>query len=279
MKKLLLPLLLITLSLPAWAGDSKESAFDRVMRTGVMRCGYYVFPPVVYKDPNTSKLSGLSIDYMEKIAKRANLKIEWATEITWANWVEELRAGRYDVACTPMWPDAPQFKVVTFSKPLFFSGIYPLGLNDNEKLVKADRKRLNQKDITILTQEGNYTDSLAREIFPDATFYTLPTSASGGEYYQNILSKKADIVLTDRNALNQFEKTNGKVMRFIDDKHPVKLQSFNLAVLKGERDLMDFINQSIDEMQYNGDTDRLLRKWEAEPDKTFLRPSSPAKTE
>lgn len=279
MKNLILALALLLLAPPALADDTKESAFDRVMRTGVIRCGYYAFPPVVYKDPNTSELSGFSVDYMNKIAQRAGLRVEWSTEVTWANWVEELRAGRYDVACTPMWPDMPQLKVVSFTDPLFFSGLYPLARNDNKKLENADHARLNQKDIVILTQEGNNTDTLTREVFPNATYYTLPASTNGGEYYQNLIAKKADVVISDRNTLYQFEKTNGDILRIIDEKNPIKLQSFNLAVLIGERDLNDFLNQSIHEMDYNGDTDRLLRKWEAEPGKTFLRVANPAKVD
>ncbi len=40
------------------AQKQKETAFARVMRTGVIRCGYYVFPPVTYRDPDTNALSG-----------------------------------------------------------------------------------------------------------------------------------------------------------------------------------------------------------------------------
>lgn len=260
---------------PAAHAGEKESAFDRIVRTGVIRCGYYVFPPMTYRDPNTNKLSGFSVDYMEKLAERAALKIEWAQEVTWANWIPEIQANRFDVACTPMWPDMAQTKAVTFTESLFFAGLYPLVRKDDTRFSKAGLDRLNQPDVTILTQEGNMTDPLAREIFPKAKFYTLPPTASGGEFFQSLLSKKGHVFLSDRNGLAVYEKDNGKNFKFIAEDKPLKLQSFPLATARGEFELLSFLNQSIKELDYSGDTDRILRKWESEPGKTYLRVAKP----
>jgi len=278
MKKLILALLLACLSLPALAAAQKESAFDRIVRTGVLRCGYYVFPPSTSRDPNTGKLSGMIVDYMESLGKRAGLKIEWTEEVTWANWVPELQAGRFDAACTPMWPDLNMMKVVTFTNPLFFAGIYPVVRADDARFKNAGFDRLNQPDVTFVTQDGNAMDPFTRASFPKAKFYTLPPSASGGEYYQTLSAKKADVILTDPSGLHSYEANNEKgKFRMIATDTPVKIQSNPLAVARGETDLRDFLDQSIRELEYSGDTDRILRKWEAEPGKTFLRVATPYK--
>ena len=274
MRFLLLILALLSAA-PAMA-EERESVFDRIVRTGVIRCGYYVFPPVTYRDPNTDALSGLSIDMMEEIAKRASLKVEWTAEITWANWVPELQADRFDVACTPMWPDLPMTKAVSFSKPMLYSGLHPVVRKDDERFV-ADPTlaRLNQPDVTILTQEGNITASIASLLFPNAKFYELPATASGGEYYQVLLAKKADVTLTDLNGLYFYEQANGKNFTLIEPNNPVKLQPFQLAVRRGEADLINFINLGIEDLYDSGEMDRLIRKWEPEPGRSFLRNATP----
>jgi hypothetical protein len=43
------------LSFPAFAVE-KESAFDRVMKSGVIRCGYWVRSPMITKDLNTGEI-------------------------------------------------------------------------------------------------------------------------------------------------------------------------------------------------------------------------------
>lgn len=59
MNKILLSFfLLLVFAASAWAGDAKESAYDRVMRTGTIRCGYFIWPPGFSIDPNVGKRSG-----------------------------------------------------------------------------------------------------------------------------------------------------------------------------------------------------------------------------
>ena len=54
---------------------------------------------------------------MNAIGKTLDLKIEWTEEVGWGNIGEGLKAGRYDMACVSMWPDAPKYK--TFFDPSF----------------------------------------------------------------------------------------------------------------------------------------------------------------
>src|ERR1700722_20209029 len=59
----------------------KESAYDRVMRTQTIRCGYVLRTPLLVKDPNTAQLSGLFYEYVENLGKALHLKIEWSEEM------------------------------------------------------------------------------------------------------------------------------------------------------------------------------------------------------
>jgi ABC-type amino acid transport substrate-binding protein len=266
---------LVALAVPAFADDKADQAFQRVVDTGVIRCGYYVFPPITSRDPNTGELTGFAVDYMNKIAEKAALKVEWTSEVTWANWVPELQAGRFDVACTPMWPELSMLKAVSFTDPLFFAGLYPLVRKDDARFAKVDLARLNQPDVIVLGQESNSSEAVAKAVFPNAKRYILPATAGGGEFFQTLLSKKVDVVMTDRNGFFMYEKDNGKNFKFATTE-PLKLQSFPLAVARGENELRDFLNQSIHELEYSGDTERILRKWEPEPGKTYLRVANPA---
>ncbi|MEK7801422.1 MAG: transporter substrate-binding domain-containing protein [Pseudomonadota bacterium] len=279
MKKLLLSLFLITISLPAWAGDAKESAFDRVMRTGVIRCGYYVFPPMTSRDPNTGTLSGFSVDFMNHLAERASLKIEWVEEVTFGNWVPALQARRFDIACTPMWPDLPQAKVAAFTHSMFYAGKYlAVMANDTRFSNKTKLADLNNERFTFVAQEGNMTFTTTKIAVPNAKLFMLAANADPGEYYQAIVSKKADAVILDTNAVQQWNINNPKnMMKLLDITHPVTYQQFPLVVGRGENDLLMFLNLAIDEMNNAGEINSLLLKWEAEPNKTYLRVTNPAK--
>src|SRR4051812_48435106 len=76
----------------------KETAYERILRTGTLRCGYGIWPPVMLmKDANTGKISGVLVDITKEMAKALNLKVEWIEETGWAEWAEALKAHRFDV--------------------------------------------------------------------------------------------------------------------------------------------------------------------------------------
>lgn len=252
----------------------QESAFARVIRTGTLRCGYYVFPPVMYQDPNTKELSGYTVDFMNRLADRMKIKIEWTEEVTFGNWVPALQSGRFDAVCAPMWPELAMAKAVTFTKSMFYAGMSPIVRADDNRF-DDNLGRLNQEDVTFVTQEGNVTDLLTRQTFPKAKLHTLPPSANGAEYYQAILSQKGDAVISDRNALHLFAKNNGDVLKMVSPQEPIKIQSFAMVVGLNELSLKNLLDTSIDEMNYAGEIDRMLRKWEPEPGKTYLRAAHP----
>lgn len=278
---LLIPLLLLTLSFPAWAGDDKdkESAYERVMRTGTIRCGYYVFPPATYRDPNTRELSGFSVDMMNEIGKRAGLKIEWTEETNFSNWIPGLQSGRFDVACTPNWPDIGQGRAAAFTLPLFLSGIYPMVRADDPRFKSNDLTKLNNPDITFSAQEVEGPVALIKAYFPQAKLNLLPNDTSNTNFVMDLNTKKADAIVTDQNGFVEFNRHNSVKLKLIGLKTPLKFQSFNLGVERHEMILNDFLNNAILDLQHDGTMDRLLRKWESEPGKTFLRVANPAKIE
>ncbi len=279
MKNFLLSLILITLTFPAWADDAKESAFDRIMRTGVIRCGYYVFPPVTYRDPNTNEMSGFSVDFMNRLAERAALKVEWTEEFTFGNWVPAMQSKRFDAICTPMWPALPHAKAVLFTHSLFFAGMYPVVLADDQRFKNiTSLEQLNTQEFRFVLQEGNATTQIIQNAVPNSTKVILPPETETGTYYQQLVSGKADAMISDISSVYEYNKKNPdrKIKALLTEK-PVKLQSFLLVTEGNEHRLRDFLDLAIDEMQYDGTIDHILQKWESEPGKTFLRVAPPVK--
>ena len=261
----------------SFAEDKKESVFDRVMKTNTLRCGYYVFPPVTKRDPNTGELSGFSVDMMNSIGKQSGLKIEWTEEVTFGNWAPALQADRFDAVCTPMWPEIPMARAAAFSTPMFYAGLSPMVRADNEKLANAPLDRFNKEDVTFLTQDGNAIDILTREAFPKAKINAMPASMDGPTVLQELITGKADAILLDRNGEIEYNRNNPVKLKLVAKDQPVKLQAFVLVMRRDEMTLKDFLDNAIRELQNSGSLDRMLTKWESEPD-TFLRVETPVRT-
>ena len=235
-----------------------ETTWERILRTNTIRCGYYVYPPVTYRDPNTNKLSGLSVDMMEKIAKRTGFKIDWVEEVSFGNWQLGLQSKRYDLACTPMWPNTAMGRVVYFTKPFFYSGIYAIGRkNDNRFKTLTD---LNNKQFSVAAQDGNEMLFLAQDVFPKVQIKANPANVDGNQIGFDVIAKKADFLLSDKNLIKELNKTNPDALKILVNT-PVKIMPFTLAVGIGENELLQFINNATGEMLYNGDMVRLLQRW------------------
>ena len=261
---------------PEYSDPNHKSVFDRIMSTREIRCGYYVFPPVTYRDPKTGDLSGFTVDMMNEIGRRAGLKIVWAEETNFVTWTESLKAGRFDVACTPNWPDTPLASVVAFSVPMFYAGMYPMVRANDPRFQSGDIiARLNQPDIRISTIEGDSIDSIVRQQFPNAVVNTLPKSSGDGTFVLDLITKKADMVLSDENGKIEFNRANPGKLKLLDQLPPVKMQPFVLAVDRNEMILKDYLDSAVQDLIYDGTMDRLLKKWEPEPGKTFLRVKIP----
>src|SRR5580693_5757716 len=79
-----------------------ETTYDRVIRTGVLRCGYTPYSVGLMKDPNSGQLSGIYYDVITRLADNLKLKVDWVEEVGWGSQIEGLNTNRYDLICSPV---------------------------------------------------------------------------------------------------------------------------------------------------------------------------------
>jgi ABC-type amino acid transport substrate-binding protein len=255
------------------SASKAETVFDRVLRTGVLRCGYYVFEPATIRDPNTRQLSGFSVDFMERFGKAANLKIEWAEEVDFGTWPTGLATKRYDAVCTPVWPDATLARQAAFTRPLFYAALNVYARADDHRF-DNNLAAINSESVTIATIEGDANEFLAASQFPKAKRLTLPQTAAGGLPAENVVSRKADVTFWDVNGAQVFMASNPNSLRNVDPANPVRVMPFEIAVLAGEHQLRDLLNVGIASLEDTGEINSLLDKWERYPN-SFYRLNKP----
>lgn len=254
---------------------TSKSGLERVLADNTLRCGYYVFPPITYRDDATGELSGFAVDMMSLFAEKTGIKVEWAEEITFGNWTEGLQAGRFDAICTTMWPDTAQGRIALFTRPLFYAAISPLVRADDARFkTLAD---LNKDNITFVGQDNSMLAALTREAFPNAKINMMPAMMDGPTVMQEVLTRKADAILLDKNALIEYNKRNDTKLKMISADNPVKGQPFVLVTNRKDVDLHLYMDNAVADLMAIGSIDRLLTKWEPAP-QTFLRAAAPFAT-
>ncbi len=274
MKKLILLFLLTLLPFSSAFADQKESAYDRVMRTGTLRCGYATYDPVLVKDAITGEVKGIAVDIMEEVGKRLSLNIDWNLEFTYVTGFEELKSNRYDMVCTALWGWASQARVGELIGPIYF---YPIGawVRSDDTRFDDGLSAINNENITISGVDGTFPLDAAREDFPKAKTISLPQSSDYVQPMMDVVTKKADVTFMDNNiGLRFLEKNPGTVKNIAIDP-PFKIYGHHFMVNRGEFELRSMIHYTLEQMRIEGVIDRILKKYEAKPGAGYYRLPKP----
>lgn len=260
MKNLLLVLMLLFLAAPAFAEDApKESAYDRVMRTKTLRCGYFVWAPYFVVDPNTEAKSGLYFDMIEELGKVLNVKIEWSYEYTLGQQVEGLRTGKVDALCADGPFTRSAMPYVDYSTPYIFISGYVYALRTNVKA--SSIKNLNSKDVIFTMIDGDGSAEYLQLYFPDAKVLSMASTSDASQLGQNIIAGKADAMFNDPISIKAYREEDQQKLKVVGS-GPLATLPMLMSVEKGQGDLLKMLNQGLDLMNDTGIIDKVLDKYD-----------------
>jgi len=255
-----------------------ESAYERVMKSGTIKCGYGLWPPFIEKDPNTNEVKGIVVDIMELIADQLDLTLDWSYESGWATLPTDIQTGKVDMACSTLWNDPKRGKKLAFTDPVFFMPIYAFARADDERFF-TQKPNLNSPDVTISAQDGGYGISLAKRKFPKAEIFSIPQTAQWSEIFNNVTTGKADVVIVDSVVVKDFNKENEKKLKRIESLGPIVVYGNSYALAFGDRDLAEMIETTITYLNQSGEIEKILESFRQENPGSVFLVSKPYKDE
>ncbi len=254
------------------SAQAKESAYDRVMRTGVLKCGYILYPRFLERDLNTKEMSGMYFDMMEEIARHLSLKLEWTEEVGFANAFDGLNTGRYDVMCMPFNQTAGRARVNEFTVPVVFYPYYMYVRNGDTRF-DNNYERANDPKVKVVYLEGEFSQTIKAERFPKAAHVSLPNLSDISQVLMELAAGKADLTMTEPTSAERFLVNNpGKLKRVVGPS--LYMQAGGLSVGIGEEKLKSMLNTTIRAMQASGSLQRIMDKYTTMPDQ-FFYPAQP----
>lgn len=247
-------------------------AFDRVIESGKIRCGYLVYPPFIIKDEKTGEVSGLVRDVVEYVAKNANLKVEWAEEVPYDSIGAALDANRVDMFCNGLWADTARSRAMTFTVPFLYNSVNVWG-RVNDTRFSSDINLINDPKVTIASQDGTMQDIIARTDFPLAKRLSIPANAPFSDNFVNITTGKADVSFFENGMVSRYVDSNPGTLAQLS---PVPLRVFGntLVVKKGEFKLKELLDQGIHELIYSGQIKKIVDKYKTH-EGIYILPSLP----
>jgi ABC-type amino acid transport substrate-binding protein len=243
--------------------NAPNAAYERVMKTGILRCGYTSWAPVAFlKDPNTNEFSGFIPDYLALMAKNLNLKIEYVEDAGYGPQViEGLKTGRFDAFCTGFNKNAPRGREVFFTDTIFYAPVYAYA-KPTETRFDTNLDLINDPSVILSVMDGEATDMIAKNMYPKAKTFALPQNSEMSLLYSNVAQGKADVVFSDPLPAEAYNKNNpDKPLRRINDK-PVMTYTIGIAVDNDEAKLVSMLNQALMELQASGQIKATIKKYD-----------------
>ena len=236
----------------ALAGDTLAD----VKKSGVLVAGVKdSLPPFGSVDPDTKKFVGYDIDFIKYIATKLGVKVEYKP-VSSANRMPMLMEGRIDLIAATMTKNPERAKQIDFSYTYFLTGQKFL---TKKGTVKSLKDLEGQK---IGTTKGSTSEQNVAQAVPSAIVLSLD------DYPQGILALqqgKVAAVTTDESILSgqlgMLERKRATKGKYEIPDLQISMEPYGLGMRKGDTNFVKFVNDTILEMEKNGEAGKIFTKW------------------
>lgn len=240
----------------------QQSVYERVINSGVLRCGYFPEAPFTILDPKTGKMSGIAVELAEKIASDLNVKIEWVSAENFGALTEDLRNGRYDAICASTF-NMPRAGRIDYTIPYAFVPVFAY--------TKAGRSefdgKLDQLDwskVRLAAIDGEGPTIMARQKMPTANFVTLPPASQLSELLNTVVTNKADMAFVIPTIFKSFDANNPGQLQKIETNKPFYMFNVGFGVKPNEAGFKNILDFLIRNKIANGELAELYKKYDPE---------------
>lgn len=251
-----------------WQGHGKpaeqaDDVYARVLGSGVLRCGYTPYSVGLMKDANSGKLSGIYKDLVEAVAAKLDVQVEWVEEVGWAQQIEGLNSGRFDLVCSPASVTGPRSRAAAYSIPLYYSPVLAWGRRGDSRF--ASKAAINTPAVTVATMDGEQTAALAATYFPQAKALALPQGSDFSQLLLNVATRKADVTFAEPLVVRAFMETNRDSLQPVMGSAPLVLVPNILLMKNGEFRFQSMLDGALREVVLSGQLDVILDTYETYP--------------
>jgi ABC-type amino acid transport substrate-binding protein len=271
-----LPVLALLASPPASAGGT----LDRVKQSGTLKLGYGPDNPL--SKGGSGSPSGFAIDLCNKIADAVkadlgspDLKVEYVS-VTREEGVGAVASGKVDVLCAPLVATAANRKLVSYSIPVFASGVGALVRKDASERLKdilSGRTPANApywrgnsdqilRDSTIAVVKGSRAEAAVAKAIEGMQL--VPTVVAVDDYATGVMrlqDGRSNVLFGDRVVLLDAvrQKTLPDQLEVLDRYFTYETLAF--ATPRDDEDLRLIVDSTVSKVFRSSELPGLFVKW------------------
>ncbi len=234
----------------------KTAQLDRILRDGVIRVGTTGdYKPFTYLNPKTDEFEGYDIDAAKKLAEDLGVEVEFV-KTTWPDLMDDLLADKFDIGMGGITRTLERQKTAFLSNPyLDFGKGALIRLEDKDKYKTMED--INKPDVRIGVNPGGTNEQFVVTHLKDANVTVveknleIPPKVAEGEF---------DVMITDNIEAIIYAKEDKRLFSAFE-KDTLTHSQMGYLMNQGEENFHDWVNLWIDEMNLNGEFEKLRKKW------------------
>ncbi|MBR6694371.1 MAG: transporter substrate-binding domain-containing protein [Clostridia bacterium] len=227
----------------------KETADFTVKEGKLIMATNAYFQPYEYYEGD--KIVGIDAEIAAAIAKKLGLELE-IQDMAFDSIITAVNAGSADFGLAGMTVTEDRLKEIDFSIS-YANGVQVVIVKEGSAIKSVDDLSAGKQKIGV--QLGTTGDIYATEDFGDdrVTSYT-----TGNEAINALLKGDIDCVIIDNEPAKAFVKNN-KGLKILDTSYAD--EDYAACIKKGNKELLDAVNEAIDELVADGTIDAIVAKY------------------
>ncbi|WP_448379149.1 basic amino acid ABC transporter substrate-binding protein [Fervidobacterium sp.] len=248
MKRVAVLVLLITMVI--FVTLSFAQSLTEIKKRGKLIVGTEpTFPPFEFVDEK-NQVVGFDIDIANELAKRLGVKLE-VVNLPFDSLIPALLQGKIDLIIAGMTITEERAKVVDFSKP-YFEANQAIVVRKDGKFEPKKLEELVGKKVAV--QLGTTGDLVVSEI----NGVQVVRFQKFTDAFLELQNGRVDAVVLDEAPAKAYVK---KFPKFLISAVVDTGETYGIAVKKGNKELLNFVNQTLDILKSSGTYNKLIQKW------------------
>jgi ABC-type amino acid transport substrate-binding protein len=238
------------------SSETKESAgsISEIKKRGKLVIATGNYYPFEFRDKD-NRLIGYDIDLGNKIGEKIGVPVEWK-EMQFTALIPTVQNKQADMVIAGLYITDERKKVINMSESYLETGV--------SLIKRADDHSVNSvKDIdgkTVGVKAGGTSEKVANDLVAQRTKLTIKAYKDNADYLMDLAMGRLDIGFNDYlNQLGYNKQNPNSNLVIVGD--PIIKADLGIGVQKGDKELLDLVNQVIKEFKESGEADKTFNKW------------------
>lgn len=238
------------------AAQRRGTLLDRVPARGVLRvCTTGDYRPFSHRDATTGAYTGIDISMAGDLAKSLDAKPKFVAT-TWAKLVDDLAAGRCDIAMGGVSVTLERAREAAFSEPYLTDGKTPIVRCEDEKKYRT-LDDIDQPGVRVVVNPGGTNEQFARAHIKRATLTVHPDNTT---IFDEIIDGRADVMMTDASETRYQSKIHPELCAVHPDK-PFSFSEKAYALPRADAQFKEYVDQWVHLATHDGTYRKYADDW------------------